>query len=58
MLKDLGMVYEVRVLDEMIPTFEEIIEVGADYLAVQNVAKIQTRIPLTSVKVLIWFPSR
>jgi hypothetical protein len=58
MLKDVGVVYEVRVLDEPIPTVEAVAEIGIDYLGVKNEAGIETRIPVTSIKAIIRVPTR
>jgi hypothetical protein len=52
-LKDLGSVYEVRVMDDKLRTGEEVAEVGVDYLAVKSEAGIETRIPVTSIKAVI-----
>jgi hypothetical protein len=57
-LKDLGTVYEVRVMDDKIPTGEEVGEVGVDHLVVKSVAGIETRIPVTSIKAVIRVPTR
>jgi hypothetical protein len=48
MLTDVGAAYEVRVLDEPIPTVEAVAEIGIDYLGVKNEAGIETRIPAGS----------
>ena len=44
---------EVRVMDEQLPTVEEIAEVEVNYLVVKNEAGIESRIPLTSIKAVI-----
>jgi hypothetical protein len=57
-LKEVGAAYEVRVLDEPIPTVEKVAVVGVDYLVVQNEAGIETRIPVTSIKAVIRISTR
>lgn len=52
-LKDLGSVYEVRVMDDKLPTGEVVAEVGVDYLVVKSEAGIETRIPVTSIKAVL-----
>lgn len=52
-LKDLGSVYEVRLMDEPLPTGEEVAEVGEGYLVVRSVAGVETRVPVTSIKAVI-----
>src|SRR5690348_8268488 len=51
-LKDLGLVYEVSTLGGALPTGQEIVEVGADFLVVKDVAHVETRIPVTSIKAI------
>ena len=52
-LKDEGAAYEVRVLDEALPTAEEVADVGLDYLVIKSEAGIETRIPTTSIKAIV-----
>jgi len=55
-LKDEGTVYEVTVMDETLPTGEEVAEVGDNYLVVKDSAGFETRVPITSIKAVIWIP--
>ena len=57
-LKEAGAAYEVRLLDEAIPTVEKVAEVGVDYLVIKNEAGIETRSPVTSIKAVIRVPTR
>ena len=57
-VKEVGADYEVRVLDEPIPTVEKIADVGVDYLVIKNEAGIETRIPVTSIKAVIRLSTR
>lgn len=53
-LKDLGVAYEVGVMGDRFPTGHEVVEVGADYLVVRDVAgAVESRIPVTSIKAVV-----
>src|SRR4051794_11551957 len=51
-IKDVGAVYEISVIGGE-PTGTEVVEVGADYLVLKDVAEVETRIPLTSIKAVV-----
>ena len=57
-LQDVGSAYVVRVTDGDVPTGEEVAEVGEGYVVVKTQAGVESRIPLTSVKALIFIGSR
>jgi hypothetical protein len=57
-LKDVGAACEVRVLDQQLPTGEEVAEIGVDYLGIGSRMGIETRILMASVKMIVQAPTR
>jgi len=50
-LKDIGTAYEISTFDNDLPLSHTVIEVGDDYLVLQDIAKVsETRIAIYSVK--------
>ena len=53
-LKDRGTTYEITVFDDNIPQSHKIVEVGEDFIVVEDVAKVRkTTIPVYSVKSIV-----
>ncbi len=52
-LKDEGVAYEIDVMDDQPSTGQEVAEVGGDYLVIKDVAGVETRIPVTSIKAIV-----
>lgn len=53
-LKKLENAYEINVLSEKFPTGEEVAEVGDDFVVVKSLAGYETRIPITSIRAVVW----
>lgn len=53
-LNERGDVYEINVLSEKFPTGEEVVEVGDDFIVIKSVGGFETRIPITSIRAVVW----
>jgi len=54
MVEDLGTVFEIRTLDAKLPTGMTLIEIGEDYLTVQDVSAVkEMRIPIYAIKAVV-----
>ncbi len=53
-LKAQGSSYLIEVMDPPIATGKQVTELGNDYVVVTDLARLETRIPLTAIKAVQW----